>query len=172
MIKRVLLILLLGLIIVGFGLIIMRESGFAVFSYGDITIELPLIKFYFGAIVLFILLYFLFRFLGYIFRLPARIHSKRQHKRQLEILSGLESSVLDASQFNWESAVRNSTIHVKNSPIKRAQHLLAAQFAHKTDNNQLRDTHIAKLRKLENGTHLANSLKLILQSMIAMRIKP
>ena len=48
MIKRILFILLFGLIIAGVGILIMREAGFAVFSYADTTVEIPLIKFYFG----------------------------------------------------------------------------------------------------------------------------
>ena len=159
MIKRVIFLLLVGLLIAGFGLVVMREPGFAVFSYGDTTIEIELIKFYFGVVLLFILLYIVFRLLGYFYRLPRHIHEARQQKRQLEIMRGLETSILDASQFNWEAASRNSTTHVKNSPIKIAQRLLAAQFAHKTDNTHLRDTQITSLRRLENGAALANSVE-------------
>ena len=123
MIKRIIFLLLVGLLIASFGLIVMREPGFAVFSYGDTTIEIELFKFYLGAVILFVLLYIIFRLLGYFYRLPKQLHDARQQKRQLEIMRGLESSILDASQFSWESATRNSTTHVKNSPIKIAQRL-------------------------------------------------
>lgn len=159
MIKRILFILLLGLIIAGFGLVVMREPGFAVFSYSDITAEVPLIKFYFAAIVLFIVLYILVRILGYIFRLPSHLHNKRQQKRQLEIMQGIESSILDASQFNWEAAMRDCATQIKHSPIKRAQRILAARFANNAGNMQAREKHIASLRKLENGGSLANSFE-------------
>ena len=159
MIKRILFILLIGLLIAGFGLVVMREPGFAVFSYGDITIETPLIKFYFAVIVLFIALYIFLRLLGYLVRLPSRLHSQRQQKRQLEIMQGIESSVLDASHFNWETAMRNSIIHVKHSPIKQAQRILASRFAHNAANSQMREKHLSKLRKLADGSSLANSLE-------------
>lgn len=159
MIKRILILLLLGLIIAGFGLVVMREPGFAVFSYGDTTVEIPLIKFYFAVIVLFVVLYILFRLLGYIFRLPGYLHGKRQHKKELEIMHGVESSVLDASQFNWDSAMRNSATNIKHSPIKRAQQILAARFAHNAGNFQAREKHLSKLRKLENGNALASSFE-------------
>ena len=86
MIKRILFLLLLALVITSFAIVVLREPGFAVFSYGDTTVEIPLIKFYFAVIALFIALYILFRLLGYIFRLPGRLHSKRQHKKELEIM--------------------------------------------------------------------------------------
>ena len=159
MIKRILFLLLVGLIIAGFGLVIMREAGFVVFSYGDTTVEIKLINFYFAVIALFIALYILFRLLGYIFRLPALLHNKRQQKRQLEIMHGIESSILDASEFNWEAAMRNSATHVKHSPIKRAQQILAARFANNSGNIQAREKHLAMLRKLENGKALANSFE-------------
>ena len=159
MIKRILFLLLLALIIAIFAIVVLREPGFAVFSYGETTVEIPLVKFYFAVIALFIVLYILFRLLGYIFRLPGHLHSKRQHKRQLEIMQGIESSILDASQFNWESAMRSSTTHVKHSPMKRAQQILAARFANNAGNMQAREKHLAKLRKLENGKALANSFE-------------
>ena len=159
MIKRLLFLLLLGLIIAGFGLVVMREPGFAVFSYGDTTVEIPLIKFYFAVIVLFISLYILFRLLGYFFRLPGHLHNKLQRKRQQEIMQGVESSILDASQFNWESAMRNCATHVKHSPIKRTQQLLAALFSNNAGDMHAREKHLAKLRKLDNGNALANSLE-------------
>ena len=159
MIKRILFLLLLALVITIFALVVLREPGFAVFSYGDTTVEVPLIKFYFAVIALFIALYISFRLLGYVFRLPGHLHTKRQHKRQLEIMQGIESSILDASQFSWDSAMRNSATHVKHSPIKRAQQILAARFANNAGNLQAREKHIAKLRRLENGGSLANSFE-------------
>ncbi len=159
MIKRILFILLLGLTIAGVGILIMREPGFAVFSYGDTTVEISLIKFYFGVITVFITLYFLFRIIGALFRLPSRMRAKRQQKRNLEIMQSLESSMLNFSQFNWPEATRSATKHVKQSPMKKAQHLFAAHCAHNSGQYDTRDAHVSSLRKLEGGKSLANTIE-------------
>ena len=159
MIKRILFILLVGLLIAGFGILVMREPGFAVFNYGDTTVEIPLIKFYFAVIALFIFLYFLFRVIGAIFRLPGRIQTKRTNKRHLEIMQAMETSMLDFSQFKWSESIKNSTRHIKHSPMKRAQHLFTAHCAHNTGQFDTRNAHVSSLRKLEGGKALANTIE-------------
>ena len=159
MIKRILFILLFGLIIAGVGILIMREAGFAVFSYADTTVEIPLIKFYFGVVAGFIVLYFLFRLLGGLYRLPSRLHVRRQQKHNLEIMKSLESSMLNFSQFNWTEALRTATKHIKQSPMRKAQHLFAAHCAHNTGQTDTRDAHVASLRSLEDGKSLANTIE-------------
>ena len=159
MIKRILFILLVGLLIAGCAILVMREPGFAVFSYGDTTIEIPLIKFYFAVVALFISLYFLFRIIGALFRLPGRIQTKRTNKRHLEIMQAMDSSMLDFSQFKWSDSIKNSTRHIKHSPMKRAQHLFTAHCAHNTGQVDTRDAHVSRLRKLEGGKALANTIE-------------
>lgn len=159
MIKRILFILLVGLLIAGAALYIMREPGFAVFSYADTTVEIPLIKFYFAVVAAFITLYFLFRIIGSLFRLPTRLQLKRQQKRNLEIMQSLGSSMLEFSQFNWSSALKMATKHVKQSPMKTAQHLFAAHCAHNSGQVDTRNAHIKSLRELEQGKALASTIE-------------
>jgi len=159
MIKRILFILLIGLIIAGIGIYVMREPGFAVFSYADTTVEIPLIKFYFGVVATFIFLYFIFRIIGSIFRLPKRMHQSRQKKRKLEIMTSLGSSMLDFSQFNWSNALKTATKHVKQSPMKTAQHLFAAHCAHNSGQVDTRNAHVKSLRELDEGKALANTIE-------------
>ncbi|MFK8027505.1 MAG: heme biosynthesis HemY N-terminal domain-containing protein [Gammaproteobacteria bacterium] len=159
MIKRILFILLIGLITAGVGIFIMRETGFAVFSYADVTIEIPLFKFYFGVVIAFIALYFLFRAIGGLFRLPSRMQASRKQKRNAEIMTSLESSMLNFSQFNWTEAMRTATKHIKHSPMRKAQHLFAAHCAHNTGQNDARNSHVTSLRKLDDGKSLANTIE-------------
>lgn len=159
MIKRIIFILFAGLIIALGGLYIKEQPGFAVFTYGDFTIELELIYFYFYVVAAFIALYILFRFLGYLYRLPRKIHANKQVKRNVEIMQGLESSFLDADKFDWSPALRNATKHIKHSPIKAAQYSLAADYAHNAGLIDTRDGHIAKLRKLDGSKQLADSME-------------
>lgn len=159
MIKRILFILLIGLIIAGGGIMIMRETGFAVFNYGDLIVEIPLVKFYFAVVAAFIVLYFLFRIIGALFRWPSYLHAKRQQKRNLEIMQSLESSMLNFSQFNWTEAIRTATRHIKQSPMQKAQHLFAAHCAHNSGQRDTRDAQVASLRKLDGGESLANTIE-------------
>ena len=159
MIKTILLVLLAGLVIAGLGIVIMREPGFAVFSYGDTSVEITLVKFYFAGVVLFIAGYFGFRIMGGLWRLPARLRRRRRHKRHLEIMQSLESAMLDFSQFDWASALRAAARHIKHSPIKRAQHLFSAHCAHNSGQNGIRDSHVASLRQLADGRSLAGTIE-------------
>ena len=160
MIKKILFILVIGLFIAAVDILVLREQpGFAVFSYGETTLEIPLSQFYYWVIAAFIILYFLFRILGALFRLPSRIHNKRQQKRNLDIMQSLESSMLDFSQFNWTDALRTATKHVKQSPMKKAQHLFAAHCAHNSGQKETRDAHVSNLRRLEGGKALASTIE-------------
>ena len=160
MIKRILFILLIGLIIASVDILVLREHpGFAVFNYGDTSIELPLSRFYYWVIAAFIVLYFLFRILGSLFRLPRRMRNSRQHKHNLDIMRSLESSMLAFSQFKWADALRTATKHVKQSPMKKAQHLFAAHCAHNSGQVDTRNAHVTSLRNLEEGKALANTIE-------------
>ncbi len=160
MIKRLFIILLVGLLIAALDILFLREQpGFAAFSYGDTTLEIPIVEFYYWVIISFILLYFAFRTIGAIFRLPSRIKSKREHKRNLEIMQSVGSSMLEFSQFNWSTALKTATRHIKHSPIKKAQHLYAAHCAHNSGQKDTRNAHVASLRKFDEGKALANTIE-------------
>ena len=159
MIKLLLLILIAGLLIASFGAVIMHEQGFAVFSYGDTTVEITLVKFYFAAVALFLMLYLLLRILGGIFRWPERRKARLKQRRNLEIMQGLESSILNYSQYKWEDAIKSVTSHIKQSPIKRGQHLFTALCAHNGGQKEMRDAHISSLRNLDKNQELANTLE-------------
>ena len=159
MIKRIIFILFAAFLIALGGLYIKDEPGFAVFTFGDYTIELELIYFYFYLIAAFIVLYIAFRLLGYFYRLPRKVHNNKQKKRNVEIMQGLEASFQDADKFDWSPALRNATKHIQHSPIQAAQYLLAADYAHNAGLIETRDGHLAKLRKLNGSKVLADSME-------------
>ncbi|MEM8844577.1 MAG: heme biosynthesis HemY N-terminal domain-containing protein [Pseudomonadota bacterium] len=159
MIKLLSLILIAGLIIAGIGMVVMHEPGFAVFSYGDTTVEVTLVKFYFAAVAFFVILYIILRILGSLSRWPMRVSARRQQRNNLEIMQGLESSVINYSQYKWEDAMKSVTHHIKKSPIKRGQHLFTAICAHNAGQTDTRDAHISSLRNLNEGQELANILQ-------------
>lgn len=159
MIKRIIFVLLFAVAVALGGLYIMQEPGFAVFSYGDFSVELELIYFYFYTIALFIILYFGLRLLGYFYRLPRRMSAKRQQKHHMDIMQAIQSSMLSASEFNWTAALRTVMSHEKHSPIKTAQHFLAAEYANSAGMTGTRDEQVAHLRKTEEHKALANSME-------------
>lgn len=159
MIKKLIFILIIGFIIAVGGLIIRQEDGFAVFSYGDFSLELELIYFYFYVVAAFVALYVLLRLLGYLYRTPSRVRANRQQKHRLEIMQALEKSFVEADKFEWTHALHNATKHIKNSPIQAAQHMLAADYAHNAGMTGSRDEHLEKLRSLDGNAALANSMQ-------------
>lgn len=159
MIKKLIFLLIIGFIIAVGGLIVRQENGFAVFSYGDFSLELQLIYFYFYIIAAFVVFYVLLRFIGYVYRTPSRMRAKRQIKHNLEIMQALEKSFVEADRFDWTPALHNATKHIKSSPIQAAQHMLAADYAHNAGMTGTRDEHIEKLRKMDGKATLANSMQ-------------
>lgn len=160
MIKRLFIILLIALAIFLFDILYLREQpGFAAFNHGDTTLELPIVEFYYWVIATFVVLYFIFRLIGSLFRLPRRIKQNREHKRNLEIMQSLGSSMLEFSQFNWSNALKTATKHVKRSPMKKAQHLFAAHCAHNSGQIDTRNAHVASLRAADEDKSLANTIE-------------
>jgi HemY protein len=159
MIKLLSLILIAGILIAGIALIVMHEPGFAVFSYGNTTVEITLVEFYFATVVLFIFLYLVLRILGGIFRWPERRRARLKQRKNLEIMQDLESSILNYSQHKWDDAIKSVTSHIKQSPIKRGQHLFTALCAHNGGQKEMRDAHISSLRNLDESQALANTLE-------------
>ncbi|MEM7303907.1 MAG: heme biosynthesis HemY N-terminal domain-containing protein [Pseudomonadota bacterium] len=159
MIKLLSLIIIAGLLIAAFGMVVIHEPGFAVFSYGDTTVEIPLIKFYFAVVALFIVIYLILRILGGLFRWPEQRRARVKQRKNLEIMQGLESSILNYSQYQWEDAIKSVTSHIKQSPIKRGQHLFTALCAHHGGQKEMRDAHISSLRNLDESQNLANTLE-------------
>lgn len=159
MIKLLSFILIAGILIAGIGMIVMHEPGFAVFSYGNTTVEITLVEFYFAAVVLFIALYLVLRILGGIFRWPERRRARLKQRKNLAIMQGLESSILNYSQYKWDDAIKSVTSHIRQSPIKRGQHLFTALCAHNAGHKEMRDAHISSLRNLDDSQALANTLE-------------
>ena len=106
MTKKISLVLFAGLMITLMAMFVMRQPGVAVFSYGEITWELSLTHFYFTAIAIFILLYWLFRLLGKILRLPTQIKHQKQQKTRLEILNAMEHTLIHAALHDWDNAIK------------------------------------------------------------------
>ena len=159
MTKKISLVLFAGLMITLMAMFVMRQPGVAVFSYGEITWELSLTHFYFTAIAIFILLYWLFRLLGKILRLPTQIKHQKQQKTRLEILNAMEHTLIHAALHDWDNAIKTSTRHIKDSPIRKGQHGYTAYCANKIGHIDMRTTHINQLRATAGGTHTANLLE-------------
>ncbi len=158
MIKQITVFLLIGLIIAVLAMFVMKEPGFAVFSYADTTIEIELINLYFGAVMSFILLYFIFRLIGKLVRLPAQLRAQRDQKTRQEIMQALEATIINVCLHDWDNAVKTSTRHIKDSPIKRGQHILTAYCAHQAGHHGMRNTHLHNLRLLDESDKVAHSL--------------
>jgi len=159
MTKKISLVLFGGLMITLMAMFVMREQGVAVFSYGEITWELSLTHFYFAAIAVFILLYWLFRFIGKILRLPTQLKLQKQQKTRLEILNALDNTLIHAALHDWDSAIKTSTRHIKDSPIKKGQHSYTAYCANEIGHIDMRTTHVNQLRAIEGGASAANLLE-------------
>ena len=159
MTKKISLVLFSGLMITLMAMFVMREPGVAVFSYGETTWELSLTHFYFAAIAVFVLFYWLFRLFGKVLRLPTQLKIQRQQKTHLEILNALENTMIHAALHDWDSAIKTSTRHIKDSPIQKGQHAYTAYCANEIGHTDMRTTHINNLRALAGGASMANLLE-------------
>ncbi len=142
MLAIVLLLLLALLGVTILYILLTREAGQAMLTYGDAAIELPLEYFVFGLILLFISFYITLRLLGWLWRARTRLSERSSRKRSEKAANDIIKGMLEMSQGNWAKADKLLTRSVNNSSTKILNYLAAARAAQKMGNNEKRDEYL------------------------------
>ena len=147
MIRALLIFIFLLIVFTGSVFIIMQAPGFASFTYGDTTYEIPLVEFIIGLFILFTIFYILIRLFGLIFSAPKRIHSAMDRRRQNKFLDNTQHGLTKYVQGDWEQAEKLLLRGANNSIASSINYIWAARAAHKRGDYSGRDAHLASAKK-------------------------
>ncbi len=125
----------------------MKSPGFASFSYGNTTYELPLVEFVIGLFILFTIFYIVLRLFALIFSAPKRIQSAMDKRRQKMALGNTQQGLTKYTQGDWirsEKLLLSSADHSNSALVN---YIWAARAAHMRGDFAKRDAHLIQAKK-------------------------
>ena len=125
----------------------MQAPGFAVFTYGNTTYELPLVEFVIGLFILFTVFYILLRLFALIFSAPKRIHSAINKRRQSKALDKTQQGLTKYTKGDWTQSEKLLLSGADHSSSASVNYIWAARSAHMRGDYAERDTHLAEAKK-------------------------
>lgn len=144
---RILIIFILFLVVfAGIVLFLMQETGFAIFNYGDLSIEIPLVNFAIGLFVIFTFLYVLFKLFSFLFNAPGRIQSATTHRKQNKALNNTKEGLTKYILGDWINSEKLLLRGAINSDKACVNYFWAARAAHYSGNYEARDEYLGKAK--------------------------
>jgi HemY protein len=118
------------------------EPGYALLTYGSLSVETSLAVLAFVTLVSFVLFYIVLRSFFGIKRVPKNIGNwnsqRKQNRSQKEVVKGL----LDSAEGNWHRSEKLLTKHVKDSDTPLLNYLSAAHAAQSQGAYERRDEYL------------------------------
>ena len=125
----------------------MQAPGYASFTYGATTYELPLVEFIIGLFILFTFFYILLRLFALIFNAPKRIQSAMNRRRQNKALGNTRQGLTRFTQGDWMQSEKLLLSGVDHSSSTMVNYIWAARAAHMRGDFAERDAHLAEAKK-------------------------
>lgn len=125
----------------------MQAPGYASFTYGATTYELPLVEFVIGLFILFTFFYILLRLFALIFNAPKRIKSAMDRRRQNKALGNTQQGLTKFTQGDWMQSEKLLLSGADHSSSAMVNYIWAARAAHMRGDFAERDTHLAEAKK-------------------------
>ncbi len=140
---RYLIIILLGLLMaIGVGTLLSADTGLLIFSYADYTVQMSLSFFVLASLLLFMLVYFVFRLLGSAIRLPKNVDRWSLQRRQRRAEKYLGQGVLAMLEGDWRVAEESFQRGANDSQLPLANYLAAARAAQHAGAIERRDHYL------------------------------
>ena len=135
-----------------------NDPGYVLIGFGHWSLETSLTVYTVALVMVFFFLYWCFRLLGILIRMPGRLsrrrHSIKFNRSQEALISGL----FDAADGNWERAENILIKHVANSGAPLLHYLTAARAAHSRGAMDKRDEYLKKASEQSSDTNMAVGL--------------
>jgi len=147
MLRALLIFIIFLIIFAGIVLFVLQAPGQAILTYGDTTIELPLVGFVIGIFIVFVLLYLLLRLLNLIIHMPRRIHAARARHRQRASEQDTRKGLTRFVSGDWarsEKLLARAAEHANHPFI---HYLLAAQAAKLSGNDESLNHYLEQAEK-------------------------
>lgn len=161
MLRTLLIFIFLLIVFAGIVLFLMQAPGFASFNYGDLTIELPLVKFAIGLFIVFVVFYLSLRVISQFFSAPRRIQAaalrRKQHKAINDTKEGLTKFILG----DWTQSEKLLLRGADHTDTAYINYIWAARAAHQAGEYETRDRHLGMAKKCAPE---ANSVLNVLQA--------
>ncbi|MCY4642443.1 MAG: hypothetical protein OXC41_07075 [Gammaproteobacteria bacterium] len=142
MLRALLLLVLFLILFAGIVLYVMQAPGLAIFTYGDITIELPLVVFVIGACIGFAVLYLLLRLLGLVFHAPTRIQAAQSRHRQRKADQDTRKGLTRFVSGDWAQSEKLLARAAEHAVSPYINYLWAAKAAQQSGNDGMRDHYL------------------------------
>lgn len=158
MMRTLLLLILVLVASVSVALVVMKDPGYALFSYGNYTLETTLSLFGLVLLVAVYGIYLVMHTLGSIWWLPERLF-RWQHQRQSQhAREGLYAGLTELAQGNWRAAERRLLRYVRHSETPLLNYLGAARAAQHQGSLERRDRYLRLAHEQAAATAVAVEL--------------
>lgn len=147
MLRPLLIFMVFLILFAGIILYVMQAPGLAVFTYGDVTIEMPLVRFVVGACVAVVVLYLALRLLGLVFNAPLRFRAARSRRRQRKAAVDTSQGLAKFASGDWLQAEK---LLIRGAGEARSAHInyiWAARAAQQSGNHEMRDQYLEQAEK-------------------------
>ncbi|SCZ66740.1 heme biosynthesis protein HemY [Thiohalomonas denitrificans] len=144
--------------VVGLALVVQEDPGYALFSWGEWTVESSLSLLLVATILAFIALYFLIRLLVGSWHVPGRMAHWRQQQRARKARRSTQDGLLALAEGNWKRAEQFLIRNVADSEIPLINYLGAARAAQKQGADERRDNYLSQAHQSMPEAELAVGL--------------
>lgn len=132
--------------------------GYVLIGIGHWSMETTLVVFAVSLVIVFYLLYFFFRFLGWLIRLPGQLKSRGRNIKFNRSQEALIAGLVDSAEGNWEKAEKILIKHASHSGAPLIHYLTAAKAAQSRGAYDKRDEYLQKAASQSPGSDIAIAL--------------
>ena len=151
MLRILLLSMLFLILLAGTILYLMQAPGLAIFTYGDVTVELPLVRFVIGACVAVAGLYLVLRLLGFVFNAPLRIQAAQSKHRRRKAAKETTQGLAKFASGDWIQAEKLLIRGADETRSIYINYIWAANAAQQAGNYEMRDYYLEQAKKSMPG---------------------
>ena len=142
MLRPLLIFVVFLILFAGITLYVMQAPGLAVLTYGDVTIEMPLVRFVIGAFIVVVVLYLALRLLGLVFNAPLRFRAARSRRRQHKAAADTSQGLAKFASGDWLEAEKLLTRGADEARSAHINYIWAACAAQQSGNHEMRDRYL------------------------------
>jgi len=135
-----------------------EDPGYVLIGLGHWSLETSVVFFAVAQIIAFFLLYVLFRSIGVLLRLPAKLKHRGKNIKFNRSQEALISGLVDSAEGNWEKAEKILIKHASNSGAPLLHYLTAARAAQSRGAIEKRDEYLRKATEQSGETDIAVGL--------------
>ncbi len=135
-----------------------NDPGYVIIGVGHWAMETSLLIFVMALIIGFFVFYMLFRVLGWLLRVPAKLRQRGKSVKFNRSQEALISGLVDSAEGNWERAEKVLIKHASHSGAPLIHYLTAARAAHSRGAMDKRDEYLQRATHDAPGSEVAVGL--------------